>query len=98
MRPYFKAMFFKFQCRFRKGFNTKHCLLLIIEKWQEVLDNDGETSTVLTNLSKGFDFINHNIQKAKLNAYGVEKRSLDFTHVYLTKLKQRTKIESSFSP
>ena len=34
---------------------------------------------------------------AKLNAYGFKKRSLEFIHSYLTKRKQRTKVDSAFS-
>ena len=34
---------------------------------------------------------------AKLNVYGFEKRLLEFVHSYLTKCKQRTKVDSAFS-
>ena len=44
----------------------QHCLLLVIEKWREVLDNDGETAAVLTDLSKTFGCINHNLLIANL--------------------------------
>ena len=54
----------------RKGFNAQHCLLTMIEKWQTTLDAGGETGAVLTDLSKAFDCINHNLLIAKLNAYG----------------------------
>ena len=30
--PFFDAVFSKFQCGFRKGFNAKHCLLTMAEK------------------------------------------------------------------
>ena len=33
----------------------------------------------------------------KLNAYGFEKRSLEFIQSYLTKRKQKTKVDSAFS-
>ena len=83
--PYFDSVFSKFQCGFRKGFNAQHCLLTMVEKWHKTLDEGGETGAVLTNLSKAFDCIDHNLLIAKLNAYGFEKRSLEFTHSYLTK-------------
>ena len=44
----------------------QHCLLLVIEKWREVLDNGGETAAVLTDLSKTFGYINHNLLIANL--------------------------------
>ena len=48
-------MISQFQCRFRKEFNTQHFLLLMIEKWREIVDNGGQTGAVLTDLSKAFD-------------------------------------------
>ena len=96
--PYFNLLFSKFQCGFRKGFNAQHCLLAMIEKWRETLDKGGETGAVLTDLSKAFDCIDHNLLIAKLDAYGFGKQSLDFIHSYLSKRKQRTKVDSAYSP
>ena len=96
--PYLDSVFYKFQCGFRKGFNAQHCLLTMVEKWCKSLDKGGETGAVLTDLSKAFYCIDHNSLRAKLNAYGFEKRSLEFIHSYLTKRKQRTKVDSAFSP
>ena len=95
--PYFDSVFSKFQCGFRKGFNAQHCLLTMVEKWRKTLDEGGETGAVLTDLSKAFDCTDHNLLIAKLNAYGFEKRLLEFIHSYLTKHKQRTKVDSAFS-
>ena len=64
---YFGTLFSKFQCGFRKGFNAKHCLLLMIER-RDVLDNGEETGTVLTELSKAFDCISHNLLITRHNA------------------------------
>ena len=75
--PYFDAVFSKF---------TK------VQKWRKTLDEGGETGTNLTDLSKAFDCTDHNLVIAKLNTYGLEKRSLEFIHFYLTKRKQRTKL------
>ena len=52
---------------------------------------------VLTCLSKAFDCIDHNLLIAKLNAYGFEKQSINFIYSYLTKRKQRTKVDSAVS-
>ena len=35
----FEKIILKFQCDFRKGFSTQHCLLLMLEKWKHVVDN-----------------------------------------------------------
>ena len=29
------------QCGFRKGFNAQHCLVSMLEKWKEIVDNGG---------------------------------------------------------
>ena len=95
--PHFDSVSFKFQCGFRKGFNAQHGLLTMVEKWHKTLDEGGETGAVLTDLSEAFDCIDHSLLIAKLNVYGFEKRLLEFIHSYLTKCKQRTKVDSNFS-
>ena len=91
--PYFDTLFSKFQCGFRKGFNAQHCFLAMIEKWRKTLDKGGETGTVLTDLSKAFDCIDHNLLIAKLDAYGFEKQSIDFLlHTSQSVSKERKSI------
>ena len=41
-------IFSKFQCSFRKGFNTHSCLLDMIENWKESLDQGGHYGALLT--------------------------------------------------
>ena len=95
--PYLNKIFSKYQCGFRKGFSAQHCLIAMIEKWRQSLDSGGQAAAVLTDLSKAFDCIDHELLIAKLNAYGFDNSSLTFISTYLYKRKQRTKINSSFS-
>ena len=95
--PYFQTIFSKFQCGFRKGFNAEHCLLAMVEIWHKTLDWGGEMGAALTDLSKAFDCIDHNLLIAKLNAYGFEKQSINFIYSYLSKRKQRAKVDSVVS-
>ena len=44
-----------------------------------------------------FDCIDHNLLIAKVNAYGSGKQSINFVYSQLTKLKQRTKVDSAVS-
>ena len=82
---------------FQKSFNSQHCLLAMVEKWRKTLDEGSETRAILTDLSKAFDCIDHNLLLAKLNVYGFEKRSINFIYSYLTKRKQKTKVDSEVS-
>ena len=86
-----------FLCGFRKGFNTHHALMALIEKWKQSLDEKGYAGGILMDLSKAFDTINHQLLIAKLHAYGFDKSSLTLILSYLSNRWQRTKINLSFS-
>ena len=85
MYPFFDQIFSKLQCGFRKGFSAEQCLIHMIEKWRTYLDAGGHGSALLTDFSKAFDCIDHQLLIAKLNAYGVDTNSLTFTHLTLKK-------------
>ena len=96
MYPYFDKLFSKFQCGFRKCFNAQHCLVTMIEKWRRSVDEGGQAGALLTDLSKAFDCVDHELLIAKLYAYGFDKNSLYFINSYLKGRKQRTNINSSY--
>ena len=66
---HFDNILSKFQCGFRKGSSPKHCLLLMIDKWKKAVDNHEVFGAVLTDLSKAFGCICHDLLITKLNAY-----------------------------
>ena len=68
------------------------------EKWQASVDGGCQAGALLTDLLKAFDCIDHELLIAKLYAYGFEKNSLYCINSYLKERKQRTKINSSYSP
>ena len=82
----------KFQCGFRKGFNAQDCLIVMIEKWKRMLDKGGTCGALLTDLSKAFDCLPHDLLLAKLHAYGITYKSLKILSSYLTNRKQRVRI------
>ena len=51
---------------------------------------------ILTNLSKAFDCIYHDLLNAKLHTYGLSLPALKMIQDYLLNQKQRTKIGSSY--
>ena len=87
----------KYQCGFRKGYNAQNCLLAMIEKWKKAVDNGNVFGALLTDLSKAFDCLPHDLIIAKLNSCGFNLIALNLIHNYLTKRKQRTKINQLYS-
>ena len=55
------------------------------------------TTTLLTDLSKAFDCLVHDLFIAKLHAYGFDYLSLKLIHSYLTGRMQRVRVNASFS-
>ena len=95
--PCLNQIFSKYQCGFRKGHNAQHYLMAMIEKWRKLLDIRGHAGVLLTDLSKVFDCIDHELVIAKLHAYGFDTDALKFIHSYLKGRKQKTEINSSYS-
>ena len=84
-------------CGFRKGYSAEYCLITMLERWKKALDKKHMACALLTDLSKAFDCINHELLIAKLEAYGFDNDSLGYIYSYLTHRKQRTKVNNSFS-
>ena len=97
MSQFFENIFPKYQCGFWKDFSTQQCLLAMLEKWKRTVDNSKMFGALLTDLSKAFDCLDHELLIAKLNAYGFSLTALKLVHNYLSNRKQRTKINSTYS-
>ncbi|XP_057296156.1 uncharacterized protein LOC130625097 [Hydractinia symbiolongicarpus] len=94
---YFQPIFSSLLCGFRSKYNTQNALFRLIGKWHQCLDKSGVVGTVLMDLSKAFDSIDHGLLISKLAAYGFDRKSLYLMKSYLSGRFQRTKICSSFS-
>ena len=69
----------------------------MLEKTKIAPDRTGFCEAVLTDLSKTFDCICHDLLIVKLNAYGLEQSALKLVYDYFSNRSQKTKIGSSFS-
>ena len=51
----------KQQCDFRKGYSTQQCFLTSLENWIRVVDRGQMFGALLTDLSKAFDCLDHEL-------------------------------------
>ena len=69
----------------------------LVEEWREHLDKNFVVGAALTDLSKAFDCIAHNLLIAKLEAYGFSDTALRYIYSYLSNRKQCVRINNTFS-
>ena len=67
--------------------NTQHVLIRPLEEWRLYLDNNYFVGAVMTNLSKTFDCISHNLLIAKLEAYSFDNYTIRYVYSYLKNRK-----------
>ena len=75
----------------------QHPLILLLDKWRYNVDQGRMFGALLTDISKAFDCLPHDIIIAKLNRYGFDMEALNFIYDYLRNRKQRTKIDNAYS-
>ena len=97
IEEYIEPLLTMYQCGFRKNLSAQNCILLLIEKWKKCLDDKGACGVLLTNLSKAFDCLRHDLLLAKLNAYGFTRASLQLIQNFLSDRFQRVRINSQYS-
>ena len=69
----------------------------MLEKWKQSVNGGKIFGALLTDLSKAFDGLDHELFVAKLNAYGFSKPALKLINDYLSNRRQRARIGNSFS-
>ena len=84
-------------CGFRKGYNTQHPLIRLIENFKSALDKGEDIALLLMDLSKAYDCLDHNLIIAKLVTYGFCMKAVLLISSYLTNRKQRVKIGQTLS-
>ena len=70
---------------------------MMLETWKEATDYIKAFGTLLTDLSKAFVCLIHDLLIAKLHAYGLDLALLKLLQDYLPNRKQKTKVDSIYS-
>ena len=68
-----------------------------IEKCREILDENGRSGALLMDLSKAFDWLDHDLLIAEVHTYGFSRNALALIYSYLDERKQRVKVNGTFS-
>ena len=87
----------KYLSGFRRGFSAQNCLLVMLKKWKSSVDKGKALGVVLTDVSKAYDCLSHELIIAKLNVYGFSLPALKLMQRYLSERKQRAKINQAYS-
>ena len=66
-------------------FGAQDCLFAMLEHWKSEVDKRLMFRPLLTDLSKAFDCLSHELIIANLNAYGFSLSELKLIHNYLSK-------------
>ena len=97
MHNYMSKKLSIFLCAFQKFMNAQNCLLFLVETWRKGLDRSQKCGVLLTDLSKAFDCLPHDLIIAKLHAYGFDHPALKLILSYLSGRKQRVRVNATFS-
>ena len=93
MEKYFSP----FLSAYRKNYSSQNILISLTEEWRKKLDKNFVAGAVLTDLSKAFDCIPHDLIIAKLSAYNFSDEALSQIYSYLTNRRQCVRINNIHS-
>ena len=93
MENYFSPMV----SAYRKNYSTQHFITCQVEEWRKHLDENFVVGAVLTDLSKAFDCIAHDLRIAKLAAYSFSDAALHYAYSYLSNRKQCVRINNTYN-
>ena len=87
--------FSPFISTYRKSFSTKHVLITFLKDWRNKLDNNNVAGAALTDLSKAFDCIPHDLLAAKFDEYGFNRDTVAYIYSYLKNRKQCVRLNGT---
>ena len=61
LEEYFQVLLSKYQCHFPKNYNVINTLIPVIEKWKKISRQGGPFRTLISDLSKAFDCLPHEL-------------------------------------
>ena len=85
------------QFGFLEGRSTTLQLLTVMEKWIDILDNDGIIDVIFCDFQKAFDKVPHNRLIDVLRYYGIEDPILSWIENFLKQRKQQVNVNGSKS-
>ena len=86
-----------FLSAYRKNYGSQNILISLIEEWRKNLNNNFVVGTALTDLSKTFDRIPHDLIIANLSAYNFSDEALSYIYSYLTNRRKCVRINNTHS-
>ena len=86
------------QSGFRKRHSTETALIGIIDELLFNLDSDRVSGMILIDYCKAFDMVDHSILLQKLQAYGLDNKSLIWFRSYLSERRQLVSMGNRESP
>ena len=92
LSTYFEKHFSPLLSGFRKGHSCEHVLYNFTETCKAAMDNNQVCCAVLSDLSKAFDCLPHQLLLAKFNAYGLDKLSCRLIAHYFMNRTQCVKL------
>ena len=92
MTCHFQGIFDHYLSAFRKTYGCQSILLKLVEDWRHALDNKMIVGAILTDLSKAFDSLHHNLLVEKLKAYGLTNDARNLIENYRTSRKQNLSV------
>ena len=85
------------QSGFRPQHTTQDVLVGMVDEWRRDLDGDKFVGSIMIDLSKAFDTVDHCIPLKKLSRYGVKGKELSWFENYLQERKQRVRVGDVYS-
>ena len=82
---------------YKVNYSAQHCLMVMLEKFKQPRDKGEVFGAFLSDLSKAFDCIDHNLLRTKLSWYGATPKSLKLFFSYVTNPTQGVSINNSYS-